>query len=83
MNPDSTPLDSDKYFRVPVSESSRQMGQLGAISGYVNMDSKHTLDVVYEADDNVKVDILFTILFSCVSTFSIENGKASIVSTGL
>jgi len=83
INPDSTVLDSDKYFRVPNAESSRQMGQMGAVSGYVNMDSKHTLDVVYTADDNVKVDILFTILFSCISTFSIDQRKASIVSTGL
>jgi len=80
-DPHTANIASDAYYRLPIAENSVAMGTLGAVSGYIDMNSKHSLELVYKASDNVPVSILFTVLYSKVATLSVEQGVAIVEST--
>ena len=74
-----TILPSDAFYRLPISENPHKHAEIGSVGGYIDMDGKHSLEFVCKAATTSDVEVVFTILYSKVATFSVEKGKTAVV----
>lgn len=73
-----TDASSNKFFHVPIGEQATAHNSEGSIGAYIPMSGHHQLSFYYESTNSSSVNLEVTVLYTAVSTFTIDKGTASI-----
>jgi hypothetical protein len=69
---------SNRFFHIPIGEMSVQHNQEGSVGAYIPMSGQHQLSFEYESDNDTAVSMEITVLYTSVSTFTVDKGVCSV-----